>query len=485
MEISPLGRVLQAKDINMNRLKDFFFKMQEGAPSSVALKKKQAMLLLGGVVGVVGFGLLFLPSTDKRQAVEKKITHVLKPNDVVNAQEIWVDRLEKQAQKAADESRKSSEQNKLLEKKVDVLEQLIAKSHETISPTEGASDDAPSSLNPPPFLSANGAGAMPRYPAQEPFERPHVTPSASPSFSHDGGLSDQEPKAQGHKILHLTRRDLGENTPKLRKTADSYIASGSYAKAVITGACVVGTSVTAPDDPTPIVLRLVGKIRSDNGFTIDMKNAKILGSCRGNISSERALCRLHTLSFTEKNGEIFEKDIEGWIWGEDGQAGLSGIVVDRAGEVAREAMAAGILSGMAGFFKQQTSNSVFPVSPFGQTNALGTQQMLQGGTASGVGSALEKLADFSIKRAEAMQTVLVIHPGRVVNIVFKKGVDLTDTLIRQGIKEKGEDQRLQYAQDVASQEKIQMIGQESLNDGGKESPNFESSSQSQTTGEAW
>jgi conjugal transfer pilus assembly protein TraB len=65
------------------------------------------------------------------------------------------------------------------------------------------------------------------------------------------------------------------------------------------------------------------------------------------------------------------------------------------------------------------------MTPFGQTNALSKEGALKGAAASGAGSALDKLAEFSIKRAEQMQPVILVASGRVVDILLKTGVSLT------------------------------------------------------------
>lgn len=114
-----------------------------------------------------------------------------------------------------------------------------------------------------------------------------------------------------------------------------------------------------------------------------------------------AKCRLETVSLLNSNGEIIEKPVEGWLIGEDGRPGIKGIVVDRSSDVARMAVLNGVLGGIAQFFQNQASNGIFPVSPItGQQNALKAADSLKAGVYSGTGNALEKLADFAIKRAE-------------------------------------------------------------------------------------
>ncbi|RYE16307.1 MAG: conjugal transfer protein TraB, partial [Sphingobacteriaceae bacterium] len=91
----------------------------------------------------------------------------------------------------------------------------------------------------------------------------------------------------------------------------------------------------------------------------------------GDISSERAKCRLQTLSLKNRKGEIIEKPIEGWVIGEDGRAGIKGIVVDKSSNVARTAVLSGVLSGISQFFQNQATKGIFPISAItGQANGL-------------------------------------------------------------------------------------------------------------------
>jgi conjugal transfer pilus assembly protein TraB len=66
--------------------------------------------------------------------------------------------------------------------------------------------------------------------------------------------------------------------------------------------------------------------------------------------------------------------------------------------------------------------------------ALSATEMIKGGAGRGVGNAMEKLSDFYIKRAEQLQPVIEIEPGREIDIVFKAGFDMNQTLYRQSLK---------------------------------------------------
>jgi conjugal transfer pilus assembly protein TraB len=226
------------------------------------------------------------------------------------------------------------------------------------------------------------------------------------------------------KLLHLHQAyEIDE-----RKSTEEYVTSGSFARAVLLTGVVAETGTESASSPQPILLRLVDHGIFSKGFkTNQLKEAILIGSCHGKISSERADCRLESVSLMSKDGKIIERSVEGWLIGEDGRPGIKGTVVDKASNVARMAILNGILGGMAGYLQNQASSSIYPISPItGQTNALTGANALKAGAASGVGNALTKLADYAIKRAEQMNPVIVIGSGRQVDVVFKKGFQLKD-----------------------------------------------------------
>lgn len=226
------------------------------------------------------------------------------------------------------------------------------------------------------------------------------------------------------RLTHVKRMGGVQN-----KDVKDYITSGSFARAVLETGVVVGTGTASSSSPEPIMLRLVDMAIFSKGFnTEQIKEAVLIGSCIGDISSERAKCRLETVSLKNRHGQIIEKAVEGWLIGEDGRPGIKGIVVDKSSDIARAAVLSGMLGGISQFFENQATNGIFPISPItGQQNALKAKDALKAGAFSGAGNALDKLADYAIKRAEAMSPVIVVASGRVVDVVFKKGFELNET----------------------------------------------------------
>ncbi|KJV76095.1 bacterial conjugation TrbI-like family protein [Orientia tsutsugamushi str. UT76] len=219
-----------------------------------------------------------------------------------------------------------------------------------------------------------------------------------------------------------------------RKNVENYVTSGSSARAVLLTEVVVGTGTNSSSSPEPIVLQLLDTaILYDKYKTDQIKKAILIGSCNGDISSERAKCRIETLSVINKHGDIIEKQVEGWLIGEDGCYGIKGIVVDKSSNVVRMAALNGVFSSMAKFLQAKaikpdmtTATTLNIMTPGYAQSELSVGDALKSGACSGASNVFDKLADFAIKRADSMSPVIVVASGRVIDVVFKKGFDLCE-----------------------------------------------------------
>lgn len=389
----------------------------------------------GGLV-VLGSSFFLLGTTssdstnlDDSKEVKKTVADLTTPLKAVDEREIWVSRVEKKTEEVKEKSEEILQENQILQKRIDIIEDLF-KSQKTMLPTETVNQSQQMGGG---VIQSNHSNAPETSVKVEASKKPKLYPvpeteqeeEESKNFKTHGQtqpyLSQQKQRKKGPKIAHIGGKLSGVSY----RTKDLYLPAGSYSKAVILSGVVASTATNSQGNPQPVMMRLVDDGNLPRGFKSRVKDAVILGGCYGDISSERAYCRLETMSWVEPDGTTVEKQVEGWVFGEDGRAGLKGEVVDRSSDVARQSFGAGLLSAAANFFKMESSRGVYPVSPFGQTNPMSNKEALQGAAASGVGSALDKLADFSIKRAEQMQPVIMISSGRVIDVAFKTGVDLS------------------------------------------------------------
>lgn len=235
---------------------------------------------------------------------------------------------------------------------------------------------------------------------------------------------------QNTKPLLPPRRQFGHikrTGMNIRKNIMDYIPAGSFARGVLLTGVVVGTGTEAASKRKQVMVRLTDHaIFSKANYNEQIKEAVIIGSCEGDISSERAECRLESLSLKNRHGQIIENyAVQGWLNGEDGLPGIRGNVVDKSSDIARMALLTGMLGGMSQFFQNQATNGVFPISPItGQTNALKASDALRASGFAGTGNAFNEMSKYIIKKAEQLSPVIVVASGRVIDVVFMKGFGL-------------------------------------------------------------
>lgn len=383
------------------------------------IKEKQKWILLGSLgaaFGAVGMVLVFSGSGGAKSTIVKNSgpqkVRLKGPSDLVDERALWVTQVEEKAEEATAYAKQMEDQNKLLEKRMDIMEKVLQL---------GVKKDGEVLKGSLPAYSEGSKQIQHTMPTMFPAQ-PFGAPASHESFN--SGYSDRHHYEEKPRVT-LYMGSLENYRPEEELNHDTYVPAGTYARAVITSAVVASSSTSAQGNPQPIALRIAEDAHFTGGWRGKLKDATVIGACYGDLSSERVLCRLQTLSWEDPSGRLIERAVEGWIIGEDGQQGMRGTVIDKAADVAAQSLLAGLLSGASNFLQFDSTRSVYPVTPFGQQNSMTTQDALKGSAGKGAGNALDRLADFAIKRADAMSPVIAISNGRVVDILFKKGFSLT------------------------------------------------------------
>lgn len=290
--------------------------------------------------------------------------------------------------------------------------------------------------------------SIPGLPAQG-----NARTASTGEMGQGGTLSNPSPpfRSKGLRKISLSLKNARSSAPL--KTVDNMIPAGAFAKAVLLGGVDASVSIQASSDPRPALLRITDLGTLPRKFYSDLEGCHALAACYGDISSERVYMRLEKLTCTErKTGEIVEVKVQGYVAGEDGRAGVRGSVVDRAGESMRNAMMGGFLGGVGDFLSQSRNPVAFsPIAGLAQTNPMGARDMLKHGAGKGVGNALDKYADFYIKRAEQVQPVLQVSAGRQVDMVFTEGVSIGDSIYRQAVGRSHDQERYQQIRSVTEE----------------------------------
>jgi conjugal transfer pilus assembly protein TraB len=401
--------------------------------NSLSIKHKQ--YLLAGGIAALGIGIVislfyslstqeaWMSSEGEKQVSQE--TNIASIGKRISPQELWVERVENDA--------------KTTRQKVENLEKMVKDTHQG----SGQQVDELLALKEELDHLKEQLEIAQEVPLHQ-DDSPKQSTQPEPNFDIPNVAAPGVHTTNAHKIVinlkHGTRKNKSE-----RKTVENTIPAGAYAKAVLIGGVDASTAVNSQGDPRPILLRITDHGNLPRRFKSDLKACHALASAYGDLSSERVYMRLEKLTCTEPlTGEIIETQVAGYVAGEDGRAGMRGVVVDRAGESVRNSFLAGFVGGISNFFGAQQQRSVYPVSPFGQTNSLSVDKMMGAGASQGLNNAMEKLADFYIKRADQLQPVLQVAAGREVDIIFTQGTDIGSTTVKQTIK-KVRDQSRQEA----------------------------------------
>lgn len=406
------------------------------------LKRHQYLLAgLFGCFGLFAMGALIWSVDDAPKAPkESEASPTIKiatAGQRLNPQEIWVERLESE--------------NKLTQSKLEALEKLLL-SQKTGQKEASLSDPAKT----PTETNSLGNPEDPDERDEEadtsamPSTGEHVLPiSPFPSPGLPAESVQMPPQTIRKIVLKLTNRMLPDGKDQEKATIEDTVPAGTFAKAVLLGGVDASTAVNAQADPRPILLRISDDGTLPRHFKSDLCDCHVLASSYGDLSSERVYMRLEKLTCTERlTGEISETEVSGYIVGEDGRAGVRGVVADRAGPMLRNSLLGGFFSGMSQFFGASHQPAAFFPLGVVQPAQSSLQQMFSGSASQGSSKALEKYAEFFIQRAEQLQPVLQIAAGREVDIVFTQGTKFGETSVKKSLTKIRETVRKQAIQNL-------------------------------------
>lgn len=393
------------------------------SPSAAAVKRKQS-LLAGGLliaVGVAMIGAIAFMRANKPQSgaalPEKPVSLSIAPaGAAVDPKEAW------RGQEGT---------------RIDRLERSVGELTDMMKRLEAEKQAAAKLPGYPPGLSAAGLPALPPPP---PPSKPVSMVNLPPPTALPGQPAPGQPAGQPAVVKEMgiesgemgpapeARTTTGEASSdekaakKAAKTPGTYLPSGSFVRAVLLAGLNAPTGGQAQSNPHPVLLRLVDHAQLPNQFRLKAKDCLIVGSGYGDLSSERAYIRTETMSCVSPSGESLDLPIKGYVAGEDGKAGVMGRLITKQGQVLANALIAGIGAGLGHAFQQSATTT--SVSPLGSTSTVKDGDELKAGLSSGVGRAMDRLAQYYISLAEKLYPVVEVDAGRMVDVVITKGAML-------------------------------------------------------------
>lgn len=207
-----------------------------------------------------------------------------------------------------------------------------------------------------------------------------------------------------------------------------FLPAGAFAKAVMLSGLDAPTGGLAKTNPQPVLLRLLDHGTLPNRFPSRVRECFVTAAGFGDLASERAYLRLEKLSCVLRDGTALEVALKGFVAGEDGKAGLRGRVVSKQGQLIARALVAGVASGIGNGVAQSFTS--LSSSALGNVQNIDPGNIAQFGVANGFSSALDRIAQWYLERANEVYPVLEVDAGRVVEVVLNEGLELGVDLLK-------------------------------------------------------
>ncbi|WP_418319601.1 TrbI/VirB10 family protein [Piscinibacter sakaiensis] len=416
-------------------------------------RQKQYAMLCAILVGGVGLLTIVFTLSDDGPKVKNtkpssanptRVTNigVMSPGQQVNPVDQWVgtagSKLAQYESERDEQTRLNKDrlafENRTMQRFSELEQRLLSANH-----------------TPPPAVAASGptsampsASSLPLAPANSPPLPPPVPMTyRAPPFQQTGAMPPGLPPtplppvpAPGPALTRVIVADRkpsassepkpveGNSAPEFR-TVSTFLPV-SFTRGTLLGGLDAPTGGQSQANPHPVLIRLSENTVLPNRFRAAYRDCFVIAAGYGDISSERAYLRTESLSCVRSDGATLEVRIQGSIYGEDGKVGMRGRLVTKQGQMLANALLAGIVSGIGQGVATSTSNV--------STSALGSIATTNGtdayrtGLGTGVGRALDRLAQYYIKLAENTFPVIEIDAGREIDVVITRGVKVDPSM---------------------------------------------------------
>ena len=244
-------------------------------------------------------------------------------------------------------------------------------------------------------------------------------PSPVPSFRHIAPLSSQRPAQavqQRPQTVDVTSQD--EEEREIRPTVQ--LPAGSFVPSTLL------TGAYAPADqerPLPVLIRVNAGFTGPNHTRVPLQACLVVGKAAADLGAERATIQTARLSCTLPSGQVFEREVSGYVAAHDGLFGVPGTLVRHDAAKIGMASVTGFLSGAAQALSRAESTTVFsPVS--GAAFSAVTGDSTRYAAYAGLSETANQLARYYLHLANQITPAIQIPAGVEVHLVMNEGVTI-------------------------------------------------------------
>ena len=243
----------------------------------------------------------------------------------------------------------------------------------------------------------------------------------------DGKLSDEVAKViqntQAQTASGANTQDYKLEITKIAEVNTEnkkavYLPAGSFVRGTLL------TGVFAPSqqsNPLPVLIRLKEAFYGPNNTRIPLEGAFAIGKATGDLTSERALVQITTLSAVLPSGQSFEqKGNLGYLTDIGGQLGIKGIVIRNTGSQLALSFMSGFMGGASQALADSQTTAV--VGENGQISRNVTGSTATNAEFSGLANSASKLSEYYNKQLQEIIPAVKVDAGVDVYFIILEGV---------------------------------------------------------------
>lgn len=400
-------------------------------------------LIIAGFVLFIGVVFLFTNDPKRKDFVEKQevknrleATKLVNENDTVKTR--WINDVSGEIDLTKQDTQKVLKENEYYKKEIEGIKKMLESGVLVKNNGNDPSSKTPTSLEDlkkmpdseyfgvpkTPSKDLNSEGLFNKFP--QPFEENKNTFKPTQTTAKTYMKMDQT-----LNVNEVKREPAPENEDTKKKEIIDYIPTGSISKVTLLNGMDAPTMAKAKTDPIPVLMKVNDLSILPNKYSYDLKECFVLGEGYGDLSSERVYIRTNNLACISNSGKTIDMPFKAMVTGEDGKAGLRGRVVSKQGAILARTIMANFVSAVGTAFGNQGNTIIDSISATTgintstTTNTNTTAETFKAGMYQGMASGANKLADFFLKLADQIYTVIEIDANRQVELISTSKTVLT------------------------------------------------------------
>lgn len=205
---------------------------------------------------------------------------------------------------------------------------------------------------------------------------------------------------------------------RMRERSEIALPVGSYVKAKLL------TGVEAPEgNPYPVLLQLDFANILPNKKSLDLRGCFMIAKAQGDLSTERVQMQATKLSCVSKSGQMFERDINGFVAdAADNSFAVIGTVNTKQDRVAAMAFLSSVVEGLGKAIQMAQTSEQTAADGTTRTTLTGNQGKYI--AAGGAGTAAGMVAQWYLKQAQNLLPTINVGSGQDIWVVMNETVAL-------------------------------------------------------------